>query len=225
MTGDYTVIIPAYNAGRTISEAIQSIKAQSCRPARLIVVDDGSTDETAAIAAAMGAEVIRQRNAGPGAACNNALEKVETPFVAFLDADDLWLPEKAAMQLALFAADPGLDGSFGHQRRFHHGMPVDPASPPREGWGRTTMMMRTPSMRRVGPIFDPPNGGRGDMIDWIARARDLGMRLVMTPEVTTLRRIIPGSMTYHRNGSDSGYLEVARRALLRKRGEAVKADP
>ena len=76
------------------------------------------------------------------------------------------------------------------------------------------MLMRTASARRVGPVIDPAHG-RGDMVDWIARARELGMRLEMMPEVLALRRIIPGSLSYGRDGRDYGYLQTVRAAAFR----------
>ncbi|MBN8993889.1 MAG: glycosyltransferase family 2 protein [Rhizobiales bacterium] len=219
-----TVIIPAYNAARTIADALQSVQAQSLRPTRIIVVDDGSTDETATIAGAMGAEVIRQRQQGPGNACNRALAEVDTPYVAYLDADDIWLPHKTGHQFPALAGSSPVDGVFGMVRLFHHGEEPAADAPTREGWGRTTMLFRTSVMRTVGPIYDP-KAGLGDMVDWISRARESGHRLVMQPEVVALRRIIPGSMTFDRDGRDVGYLEVARRALERRRARLGREGP
>jgi len=217
MSSRYTVIIPAYNATRTLVDAIASLRGQTVPPARVVVVDDGSTDGTGDLARGLGIDVLRQDNQGPGAACNLALQAVDTAFAAYLDADDLWLPEKAALQLASLDAAAGLDAVFGHLRIFFHGRPVDPAARTHEGWGRTTMMIRTDRARQVGPIYDPPEGGRGDMIDWIARGREMGLQFQMSRSVVALRRVIPGSMSYGRDERDIGYLEVARRALIRRR--------
>ncbi len=222
MPDGYTLIIPAYNAAATITEAIGSAQRQTRPPARILVVDDGSADDTASVAAACGAEVLRQANQGPGAACNRALTQVETDLIAFLDADDLWLPDKIERQQAAFAEAPDLDAVFGHLRVFQHGRPVDPNARTHAGWGRTTLLMKTASARKVGPVFDPPKGGRGDMVDWIARGREMGQRFLMLDEVVALRRIIATSMSHGRGESDVGYLEVARRALARRRaGEAA----
>ena len=79
------------------------------------------------------------------------------------------------------------------------------------------MMIRTDAARKIGPMIDPP-GGRGDMIDWIARGRDLGLRLELLPDVLAMRRILPGSLSYGRNPQkDRGYLHTVKRALERKR--------
>jgi hypothetical protein len=77
--------------------------------------------------------------------------------------------------------------------------------------------MFTDTARRVGPVIDPP-GDRGDMVDWIARARHLELRLDMLPDVLALRRIRPGSMSYERDAErDKGYARVAWLALQRRR--------
>lgn len=225
MSSRYTVIIPAYNASRTLAESIASLRSQTAPPARILVVDDGSTDGTGDLVRALGVEVFRQENQGPGAACNHALPHVETPFVAYLDADDLWLPEKAAAQLARLDSDAGLAATFGHLRLFLHGQPVAPDARVQEGWGRTTMMIRTDIARAIGPVYDPPGGGRGEMIDWVARGREMGFRFEMSPAVVGLRRVIPGSLSYGRDARDGGYLEMARRALERRRALAAGTDP
>lgn len=214
----YTVVIPAFNAVATLSDAIGSLRAQSLPPMRIIVVDDGSTDDTPTLAQSLGAELYRQPNGGPGSATTRGLALVQTPYVAFLDADDLWLPHKAAVQLQRFAEQTSLDGCFATLRYFRHGRAVDASAPVHEGWCRSSMMFRTASARRVGPVYDPPFGARGDIIDWISRARLLGLSLEMLPDVLGLRRMIPGSMSYGYGESDRGYLDVARRAIQRRRG-------
>jgi glycosyltransferase involved in cell wall biosynthesis len=218
MSGSYSVVIPAFNAERTIGAAIESALNQTLGPQVVIVVDDGSTDRTAECARDFGERitVIRQSNSGCGAATTRGLDTVATPFVACLDADDLWTREKTALQLERLAAVPELDGVFSLARLFKHGEQPHPNAPVQEFWGRTTMLIRTASARRVGPVIDPAHS-RGDMIDWIARARELGMHLEMMPQVLALRRIIPGSLSHGRDGRDYGYLQVVKAALDRKR--------
>ena len=103
-----SVIIPAYNAGRTIDAALQSVFAQTFRSFEIIVVDDGSTDDTADRVEAWGSRVMlhRQKNAGPAAARNRAIASARGEFLAFLDADDVWLPTKLARQVSYFERYP-----------------------------------------------------------------------------------------------------------------------
>src|SRR5689334_9621809 len=104
-------VVPVYNGERYLAEALDSILAQTHRPLQAIVADDGSTDGTAAVAAAYGDRVLvlRQANAGPAAARNLGLAAARGEYVAFLDADDLWHPRKLERQLARFRARPQLD--------------------------------------------------------------------------------------------------------------------
>ncbi len=105
-TAPVSVIIPAYNAAQTIGRALASIACQTLPAAEVIVVDDGSADGTAEAAEAMQARmgetrlrVIRQENKGAGAARNRAIAEATQPYLAFLDADDEWLPKKLARSM------------------------------------------------------------------------------------------------------------------------------
>jgi glycosyltransferase involved in cell wall biosynthesis len=94
MTLAVTVVIPAYDSAALIEQAIRSVRLQTRPPAEILVVDDGSTDDTAAVAERAGATVIRQANAGPGAARNAGVRAASSPLVAFLDADDWYTADK-----------------------------------------------------------------------------------------------------------------------------------
>jgi teichuronic acid biosynthesis glycosyltransferase TuaG len=95
-----SVVIPAYNAEAFLARAIRSVEAQSFRDLEIVVVDDGSTDETADVLRGFaGVRFIRQPHLGAAAARNRALDEATGELVAFLDADDEWLPEKLARQL------------------------------------------------------------------------------------------------------------------------------
>ena len=98
-----SVVIPVYNAAETIVRAIDSVLAQVLRPDEIIVVDDGSTDETAERIKRYGSQVryIYQENAGPSVARNKGIEAANSEWIAFLDADDEWLPRILALQCGL----------------------------------------------------------------------------------------------------------------------------
>lgn len=153
----YTVVIPAYNAARTLDEAIRSVLAQTVAASDILVIDDGSTDDTADIAARYGGtvRVIRQGNAGAAAATTVGFRNVSAPFVAGLDADDIWLPEKAERQLERFARGPHVDGLFCRGRRFKHGDDDRSSGAVSEGLSRSSMMLRTSAVAAIGPVNDP----------------------------------------------------------------------
>jgi glycosyltransferase involved in cell wall biosynthesis len=98
-----SVVMPAYNRGRFLATAVGSVMAQSRPCHEIIVVDDGSTDDTADVVRSLGPRVryLRQENAGPAAARNAGIRVATGDWVAFLDTDDRWLPEKIERQLAI----------------------------------------------------------------------------------------------------------------------------
>ena len=117
-----TVIMPTYNYGRYVADAIESIQAQTFGNFEIVVVDDGSTDDTAAVVEALmrdGVPVryLRQPNQGAAAARNRGIRAAEGDWIALLDSDDTWLPGKLEAAAALIAADGALD--FVHSRCIH----------------------------------------------------------------------------------------------------------
>lgn len=119
-----SVIIPVFNAEKSIIDTLDSVYAQTYRPIEVVVVDDGSTDRTAEIVKnyqvnntiSKTNEVkwiyIYQQNAGPSNARNTGIKVIKGDYIAFLDADDLWINDKLAKQMALFERDSGLDIVF-----------------------------------------------------------------------------------------------------------------
>lgn len=107
-----SAIIPSYNSARWIAEAVKSALAQTLKPSEIIVVDDGSTDETARVLdpyVKRGAvEYVFQQNAGVAAARNAAITRATGELIAFLDADDVWHPRKLELQQAVLSARPEL---------------------------------------------------------------------------------------------------------------------
>lgn len=93
-------VIPAYNSAATVGRAIDSARQQTAPADEIIVVDDGSSDNTAEIAAAAGATVLRQANGGPAAARNAGIGSTTAPWIALLDADDVARPNRLALQRA-----------------------------------------------------------------------------------------------------------------------------
>src|SRR5687768_13428667 len=113
-----SVVIPVYNAAAFVREAVDSALAQTHSDTEVIVVDDGSTDETPAILAAYGdrIRVHRQRNTGVGGARNTATRLATGDWLAFLDADDVWAPRKIEAQLNAVG-----DGAWVYTNRFNFG--------------------------------------------------------------------------------------------------------
>lgn len=111
MTPLVSVVIPAYNSSRTIGPTIQSILNQTFSDLEVVVVDDGSKDNTVEIAKKFGERIhcFVQENKGAAAARNRGLSEAKGEYVAFLDSDDLWLPNKLEVQLDVLKKNPNID--------------------------------------------------------------------------------------------------------------------
>lgn len=116
-----SIITPAYKAAAYVGEAIRSVQAQDFHDWEMLVVDDGSPDNTADVVAGFAAadprvKLIRQANSGPAMARQRALDEAKGHYIAFLDSDDYWLPGKLTQQLA-FMRERGAAMSYTRFRR------------------------------------------------------------------------------------------------------------
>lgn len=108
MAPTVSVLIPTYNRAQIVTKAIDSALAQTYRPIEIVVLDDGSTDATRTVIATYGSAIVYhyQENRGIAGARNAALRLCSGDYIAFLDSDDYWLPEKLERQLSLFRQHP-----------------------------------------------------------------------------------------------------------------------
>ena len=115
-----SVVIPTYNRARLLAEALDSVLQQTCPPAEIIVIDDGSKDDTAQAMVPYGGKVryVCQENAGPAAARNHGMRLATGDFIALLDSDDLWVKDRLERQLKALEQHPGLDLLFGLEAKF-----------------------------------------------------------------------------------------------------------
>jgi len=191
-----SVIMAVRDGAPYLSEAIASVTGQSTAPADLIVVDDGSTDGSAEIAAlaAPSATVARLAPSGYAAAVNHGISLAATPYLAFLDADDLWTTKSLACRIQRLEADDAPDVVVGGSRNF--------LSPDLSETERSTVRIQTRSFQaeilpaclirreafeRVGPLDE---GLRtGSAIDWISRARAAGATFAHVEDLVLRRRI------------------------------------
>lgn len=219
MSDAYSVVIPAFNAAAFIDEAVASTLNQTVAPAEVIVVDDGSADDTAQVAARHGPKVrvIRTENRGSGAATSRGVAEATTPIIATLDADDRWWPTKMARQLAVLN-DPGIAADVVFTRMQPFGdTHLKSTAVDASGFSRSVMVIRRATFQQVGDVQDLGNGF-GEMVDWLARAKTLGLNFHLIDEVLADRRIHKESWSFRGGeGQKQDYLRAAIRALERKK--------
>jgi glycosyltransferase involved in cell wall biosynthesis len=216
-----SVIVPAHNAAPYIAEAIDSIQAQPHENLDIVVIDDGSTDETAEIADVDGVRVLRQPQRGPGAARNAGLALARGEFIAFLDADDLWTAGRLGVQLRAAASQPHLDLVFGRVEQFvspeidaaKAGIYCPAGSSP--GYHVGALLARASAFERVGGFREDLRVG--EFVDWCARAEELGLRSHMLDETVLRRRLHSTNLGLTRRDAAGDYAVVLKAALDRRR--------
>jgi glycosyltransferase involved in cell wall biosynthesis len=234
-----SVIMATYNRAGYIQAALESLLQQNYGPMDLIVVDDGSTDGTAAVVQSLSHQTatplryVRQENRGHPAALNHGLSLAGGPVISFLDSDDLWAADRLPAQLAFFAngdsSAPGEIGIvLGRKQYFADGVSVDEKEMARANqrpfhYSLAAALIARWAFEKVGP-FDETVGFVADW-DWFARARRLNIPTAVDPRVTLLGRIHAGNMTQNRALGAHLTVEMIRRHLNRGRGAADLAEP
>jgi glycosyltransferase involved in cell wall biosynthesis len=201
-----SVIIPTYNYARYLDQAVRSVLAQTYPAAEILVVDDGSKDNTREVAESFGNQIryIYQENAGPSAARNHGIREATGEWVAFLDSDDWWVPEKLELQAAEVRRDPEVAFVYcavwgvtpdGEKQLWK------PENPDRL-WprlryvncisGGSGTFIRRDALLAVGG-FDEGVAGVADWECWVRLARKYRCAAVMTP--LTMVRLWPESMS------------------------------
>lgn len=224
--GRVSVLIPAFNAERYLGEAIESALAQTHAPFEVIVVDDGSADGTAEVAMGFGKTVRyrRQDNEGVGAARNRCIELARGDHLALLDADDRWDRRKLELQLEAMRSHSRPDIVYGRVRQF-----VTPELPKAEaarircpptsqpGYLPGAMLASRGVFKRIGPFRTDLHFG--EFIDWMARARDLGLRDLMLEETVMWRRLHDTNLSVRRRDRRGDFAHVLKASLDRRRAQ------
>jgi glycosyltransferase involved in cell wall biosynthesis len=210
-----SVVVPVRDGERLLGAALESIAAQTRPPEEVVVVDDGSKDGSAALAAAHGARVERQAPAGQAAARNRGIALARGDTIAFLDADDLWPPDALERQAAALAARPEADLVFGRVRELREdGGDAPSLGPPQPGMLFGAMLARRGVFDRVGPLAT--QWRVGELMEWLLRAREAGVREVATEHVVLHRRVHDANLS-RRADTRIDHVRILRQALARRR--------
>lgn len=223
-----SVIIPVHNGARYLAAAIRSALDQTLPPDEVLVVDDGSTDESAAIVQSFGFPVhlLRQPNRGPAAARNLGAQHATGDLLAFLDADDLWTPVKLALQVQTLAKDPGCEAVLGRVENFispelderQHQILAKSAAQTGEFHPGALLIRRT-AFLRIG-YFDHQRR-HGEFIEWWARARKLNLSYTILPELVLRRRLHAYNLTRREQNGRMEYLSILRQQIAQQRQPAT----
>ena len=221
-------IIPVHNGEPYLREALDSVFAQTYRPIEVIVVDDGSTDNTERTVAEYDRQLVyvRQQNAGPASARNHGVRVAQGEFVAFLDADDLWRQDKLELQMRRFQTRRDLDYCVTHCQNFWVPELIQEAetyrnhriSLPMPGYVTGTLTARRAAFDVVGPFNIKLN--HGDSTDWFLRASERGLKEELLPDVLMHRRMHPKNRSRIRaQSSRDHYLHLLKETLDRRRNK------
>jgi len=223
MNANVSVIVPVYNGATYLAEAIESVLAQTMRPLEIVVVDDGSTDESGEIAQRFElVRYVRQENAGISAARNRGIKAAQGDVLALLDADDVWLPDKLRLQIAALEQADMPAYVFGHIQEF-----VTPELPPdvrarihcepepMAGALPSALLATRDAFFRVGGFANELRAG--EFADWVLRANEAGLQKIMLPDVVARRRIHSSNNGIRQRQNFNAYAHVIKNSLDRRR--------
>jgi glycosyltransferase involved in cell wall biosynthesis len=226
------VVIPVRDGERYLVETLESVLTQTCPPEDVVVIDDGSRDKTAGVAERYAPQVrcVSQLPQGIGAARNRGVAEVHGDLLAFLDGDDLWPADRLERQLDAFSGDPSPDLVFGHIEQFVS-PDLDTAASaelrcpdaPQPAFLANTMLVPRTVWEQVGPFSTTVI--RSEFLDWFLRARELGLREAMIPDVVLRRRLHAANHGRVMHDSAGEYARILKHALDRRRaGTDAVAD-
>jgi glycosyltransferase involved in cell wall biosynthesis len=219
-----SVIIPVFNTEKYLAQAIKSVLEQTVQPDEIIVVDDGSTDKSVEVARHFEPriKIITQQNKGAGAARNAGIKQASGEYLAFLDADDLWVENKLKQQLSYLENHPETDMIFGIVAQFvspelsaEHQSKLKTELEKMPGYVTGAMLIKHETFMKVGLLNEKLE--LGEFIDWFSRAKDMGLNYNLLDEIVLKRRIHTTNLGIYKKQNLKDYTSILREALARKR--------
>jgi glycosyltransferase involved in cell wall biosynthesis len=212
-----SLVIPTWNAARTIGAALDSALGQSVPPDEVIVVDDGSTDETKQVLGAYAERVvyIEQKNAGPAAARNRGLQVAQGNLICFLDADDLFAPDALALLARTLEANPSSEIAHGQVQDFRERDGESVFHAPRFGPNLGSAVFRRSVFEKIGN-FEESLRLAEDLDFWL-RTREHGITRQLVPAVTYWYRRRPAEPPGYGEVHKAVLVHLVKRSLERTR--------
>ena len=217
--------MPVFNTEKYVKEALDSIFSQTYKNFEVICIDDGSTDNSLSILESFGDKIIfiKSINCGASESRNKGLRVAKGEYIAFLDADDLWVNNKLELQIKKLEENPDLDILFTNMQCF-----ISPElseevkklryCPPEimAGYIPSSVILSKSLFEKVG-YFDS-RFKNGQFVDWLERAKYMGLKVGLIPEFLLLRRIHETNIgVRERADSNKDYLRIIKESLERKR--------
>jgi glycosyltransferase involved in cell wall biosynthesis len=219
-----SVIIPIYNGEKYLSEAVESIRRQNYGPLEIIIIDDGSTDDTTRVAMGLGLDIhyIFQQNAGPASARNSGIVASRGEIIAFLDSDDFWPPDRLTVTVRYLDQHREVGYLLGKQMMFvEPGCTVPPwmnaewLSEPQDASNTAVLTARRVTFNRVG-LFNSEYRG-GEDTEWFVRASEAGVPMARLSEIILHRRIHGDNLSIQMMKIRKGNLMRIARESIRRR--------
>jgi len=219
-----SVVIPVKDGSQYLGEAVTSALGQRPRPGEVIVVDDGSSDDSAAVAAAFGdgVQVIPAVGRGAAAARNTGVAAARGEMIAFLDADDRWTAAALSHLVLALKTDDDAVLSHGRVREFRSpelspsiAARLEPRPGAPHGVISGSFLFIASIFDQVGPLDTDLRAG--EVVDWLARLRVLGMKETSTEAVVLERRLHAGHLRPHKREAQVDLIRVVRAGLDRQR--------
>ena len=222
-----SVVIPVYNGELYLAEALDSVFAQDYRPLEVIVVDDGSTDNTASVAKKYNqVHYVHQTNKGQPAARNTGLSNCSGDLIAFLDADDMWVPGKLSMQWAFLESHPEAGCVIGRMKNvLHEGSHIpfwvdqNTVSGDSVAYHMGTLLAHRWVFEKVGN-FNAFHSYGIDDLDWLIRLKERDISIAKMENVQLLRRIHLHNMSHNPEGHNikiRGKIQLVKKVIDRRR--------
>lgn len=216
-----SVIIPAYNSAKYLSDAINSILQQTMKADEIIVVDDGSTDDTEAVLKKFKGNIrtVYQENAGTASARNRGLQMAQGDIIGFLDADDIWLKNKLELQLNLFQEYPEYETVIGLLKRIPISKTEEALKMKIEDGEHATSLgsslIKKQVFEKIGNFDDEMRFC--DDVDLFLRIQDYGIKVLGHNDVVQLYRRHDQNITLNIDRSFHDLLRVFKKTVDRRR--------